>query len=126
MGERKKASRTVSLRLQYWLCAIPFFGMCIVLFIGFTNMYRYSGRRKYVFYYYIACCLPLLALFAAAAVAVWALQGAMENSAAFAAVAVGICCIACWVSAFLFVFIQKKFLGHLQAREDRIKESELL
>ena len=73
----EKPPRVISLRLQWWLCAIPFFGICIVLLIGFANIYRYSGGQKYMFCYFFACCLPMLALFAAAACAIWALQGAM-------------------------------------------------
>lgn len=86
----EKPPRVISLRLQYWLCAIPFFGMYAVLFIGLANVYRYFGGRKYMFCYFFARCLPMLALFAAAACAIWALQGAMGNSVAFAAVAAGI------------------------------------
>lgn len=122
----EKPPRVISLRLQWWLCAIPLFGMYAVLFIGFANIYRYSGGRKYMFCYFFACCLPMLALFAAAACAIWALQGAMGNSVAFAAVAAGICCVACWCGSFLNVCIQSRFLRRLRAREERRRQADLL
>lgn len=99
----EKPPRVISLRLQWWLCAIPFFGICIVLLIGFANIYRYSGGRKYVFCYFFACCLPMLALFAA-----------------------GICCVACWCGSFLNVCIQSRFLRCLRAREERRRQADLL
>lgn len=111
----EKPPRVISLRLQCWLCAIPFFGMYAVLFIGLANVYRYFGGRKYMFCYFFACCLPMVVLFAAVAGAVWALQGAVENSAVFMAIMVGICCVACWCGAFSNLFLQSRFLRRLRA-----------
>ena len=119
----EKPPRVISQRLQCWLCAIPFFGICIVLLIGFANIYRYSGGRKYMFCYFFACCLPMLALFAAAACAIWALQGAMGNSVAFAAVAAGICCVACWCGSFLNVCMHTEQVFAAFARAGRAAQT---
>ena len=53
----EKPPRVISLRLQYWLCAIPFFGMYAVLFIGLANVYRYFGGRKEICVLLFLCLL---------------------------------------------------------------------
>ena len=106
----------MSYKIQYGLSFIPYFGLLIVIFTSFYNMYKVKKSRFYVFLYYLLLLVPM-AIFGVIIflVAKYFIAGNDPVIMVVLYLALGYICFLCM--AVIGVFIEKSMIERLEKEE---------
>lgn len=120
-----KNKKTVSLKLQYYLSLVPYFGVIIVWIIGIYNIYSIQKKRIYCLFYYLLSIVPIM-LFGGIFIIVFLLFiNLLDGFILRAVISYVLIFIVCVCMAISIVSIQKVMIERLEKKVEKQIENNL-